>query len=53
MRQQSDEKLEPVSVYVPTTLLEKISSQAKKERRSISAQIVVFLEKALSAPSKG
>ena len=52
MRQQSDEKLEPVSVYVPSSLLEKITVQAKKERRSVSAQIVVFLEKALTTGSK-
>lgn len=48
MRQQSDEKLEPVSVYIPASLLEKIAGEAKKERRSVSAQIVVFLEKALA-----
>ena len=47
MRQKSDEKLEPVSVYIPTAMLEKITAQAKKERRSISAQIVVLLEKGL------
>lgn len=52
MRQQSDEKLEPVSVYIPSSLLEKIAMQAKKERRSVSAQIVVFLEKALAAAGK-
>lgn len=48
MRQKSDEKLQPISVYLPISIMEKVVILAKKERRSVSAEVVILLEKALS-----
>lgn len=44
MRQQSEEKLRHVGVYVPESLYEKLAEMAKKERRSISSTVVIFIE---------
>jgi hypothetical protein len=49
MRQKATEYLERVSTYIPKNLYKKILERAKIERRSISSEIVVLLEKAITA----
>lgn len=49
MRQKSEEELVAISAYLPKSLHKRIEERAKKERRSISSEIVVLLEKALEA----
>lgn len=49
MRQQSDEKLRHVGVYVPESLYEKLAETAKKQRRSISSTVVLFIEGGIQA----
>ena len=48
MRQKSNEELERVSAYIPKTLYKQIQLQADKERRSISSEIVILIEKGLA-----
>ena len=45
MPKQSSDELMAVSVYMPKELHKKILDAAQSERRSISSQIVVLLEK--------
>lgn len=45
MARPSDGELVAVSVYMPKKLHERILVAAKLERRSISSQIVIILEK--------
>lgn len=48
MRQKkSGEDLARVSAYIPKGLYKQIESRAREERRSISSEIVILLEKAL------
>lgn len=47
MRQKNKEKLKPVSVYIPEGLFKKLEKKAAADRRSLSSQIVVLLEKAV------
>ncbi len=48
MRQKkSEEDLARVSAYIPKGLYKRIEDRAREERRSISSEIVVLLEKAL------
>ena len=43
--QSDSEALAQVSVYLPHDLLARLRKQAKRERRSLSAQIVLQLER--------
>ena len=48
---QAGNGLEAVSVYIPKALRNKIEVIAKKEHRSLSAEIVVLLERAMEKPA--
>lgn len=47
MADQKDTKA--VNVRVPVAVLEKVAEMANKERRSLSAQVIIILEQAVSA----
>ncbi|MBL0349518.1 MAG: Arc family DNA-binding protein [Elusimicrobia bacterium] len=47
MRQKSTKDLTHVAAYLPKELLKKIKEKADKDRRSVSSEVVVLLEKAL------
>lgn len=51
-KKKEDEKFKPISVYVPNPMHTQLVGLAKRERRTVSAQIVVLLERALE-PRKG
>jgi len=42
--QTENEGLAQISVYLPNDLLARLRKEAKKERRSLSAQVVLLLE---------
>jgi len=46
-RRQPSANLKPTSVYIPKSLLDDIKVIAKRERRSISSEVLVLLERAL------
>lgn len=48
VRQQSQEDLARVSAYIPKSLYKAIAERAKKERRSVSSEIVILIEKTLA-----
>lgn len=47
MRQKSTNDLTHVAAYLPKDLLKKIKEKADKDRRSVSSEVVILLEKAL------
>lgn len=48
MRLKSKEDLVHVSVYLPKSLHKKIEEMSTSDRRSLSAEVVVLLEKCLT-----
>ena len=52
MRQKANEELKQISVYIPTSLHDRIAELAASERRSVSAEVVVLLEKTVPAETK-
>lgn len=44
--------LKPTSIYIPKNLLDQIITIAKRERRSLSSEVVILLEQALAKPGK-
>jgi hypothetical protein len=47
VRQKSHDDLVHVSAYIPKSLYAKIVAMSEKERRSISSEVVILLERAL------
>lgn len=45
-------KPQHVSIYLPEDLRQRLAAEAKRERRSLSAQIVFWLEKIFADDSK-
>ena len=52
VRQKANEELKQISVYIPTSLHDRIAELAASERRSVSAEVVVLLEKTVPAETK-
>ncbi len=53
--EKKEEKMVRISATIPQTVLEQFKEYCKEERRSVSAQITILMEKALSertAPEK-
>jgi hypothetical protein len=48
MRQHSEEQMIRISASIPKKLHTKVIERAHEERRSLSSEIVILLEKALS-----
>ena len=48
---QSDEPVRPVALRLPVTLMDQLRARAKKNRRSLSAELTTVVEEALEHES--
>lgn len=46
--EQKEEKMVRISATIPQTVLDQFKQYCREERRSVSAQITILMEKALS-----